>query len=602
MVRISEIERPSQEVSIILERVRIAERFPPGYYASHSGWGIGPIRDNTVEALIIDFSTKPSHRMSMTTAEQALDAFPPADLRVMLRYNVDEIARLVREEPVTLLAKALLCLSDGKGTTDEIRKALVPMVMPTGNWANWWKGAQEAAARDPRIDTRQAYNNVFALAGESGSGEEVHLPVWDPQKSAAKNIAVLDTFLSQHPDEAGRLLEEMEERILTVYRDHARIPQAAAMAGLLILRIDNDRPERPGSFIAADFNMNALNKRDQEQLLDSLDGRPGLISALNSRLVGVRRKAWERLESREDVVQAVDQVLAAAQSYPEAALHILEMTEGRVALGRSPDRSRSLFVATLDLLEDPPRESHRKRAMAMLDAQSPLGEDLSRFPIPEDDRTGVTSRLRLWRSSDRFRFPAMDFLRSVGHQTIAEDVEGARARSAARLSDRVAAVEDPFAGMTLFTRPTFTRLQEERQRVGMELKTTIPRAIQKARELGDLRENAEYDAAKEKQASYAKRFEELDSLLDGVRLIESLEREDGVALPGTEVELEDESGSVSTIWLLGEGDQDVGEQVVSYLAAVGKALCGRRVGDEVSLPRDGSEASYRIRRVSERLP
>ena len=89
---------------------------------------------------------------------------------------------------------------------------------------------------------------------------------------------------------------------------------------------------------------------------------------------------------------------------------------------------------------------------------------------------------------------------------------------------------------------------------------------------------------------------------DGVRLIESLEREDGVALPGTEVELEDESGSVSTIWLLGEGDQDVGEQVVSYLAAVGKALCGRRVGDEVSLPRDGSETSYRIRRVSERLP
>ena len=46
----------------------------------------------------------------------------------------------------------------------------------------------------------------------------------------------------------------------------------------------------------------------------------------------------------------------------------------------------------------------------------------------------------------------------------------------------------------------------------------------------------------------------------------------------------------------------MGEQVVSYLAAVGKALCGRRVGDEVSLPRDGTETSYRIRRVSERLP
>ena len=136
----------------------------------------------------------------------------------------------------------------------------------------------------------------------------------------------------------------------------------------------------------------------------------------------------------------------------------------------------------------------------------------------------------------------------------------------------------------------------------MELKTTIPRAIQSARELGDLKENAEYDAAKAKQASHAKRFAELESLLDGIRLIEDLEREEGVALPGTEVELEDETGSVTTVWLLGEGDQDVGDRVVSYRAAVGKALCGRRVGDEVSLPRDGSEVSYRVRRITERLP
>jgi transcription elongation factor GreA len=261
-----------------------------------------------------------------------------------------------------------------------------------------------------------------------------------------------------------------------------------------------------------------------------------------------------------------------------------------------------MLVAALDLLEDPPREPHRKRVLALLDAHSPLGEDLSRFPIPEEERSGVTSRLRLWRSSDRFRFPVLDFLRAVGHQDIADDVEGARARRAARLSDRFGEVEDPFAGATLFTRPTLTRLQEERHRVGMELKTTIPRSIQHARELGDLRENAEYDAAKAKQASYAKRFEELESLLEGGRLIEDLNREEGVALPGTEVELEEESGSVTTIWLLGEGDQDVGDHVVSYRAAVGKTLCGRRVGDEVSLPRDGSEVSYRIRRIIERIP
>ena len=166
--------------------------------------------------------------------------------------------------------------------------------------------------------------------------------------------------------------------------------------------------------------------------------------------------------------------------------------------------------------------------------------------------------------------------------------------------------DDPYGGDLVVTRPTLARLEAERSRVGMELKTLIPRAIQKAREHGDLRENAEYKAAKEKQATYAKRFEELETLLGRVRLIESLERADGVALPGTQVRLESEdpgSGEPPlTLWLLGEGDQDLGTGVVSYKAPVGKSLHGRRVGDVVDVPREGGSRRYRILEVTERLP
>ena len=123
-----------------------------------------------------------------------------------------------------------------------------------------------------------------------------------------------------------------------------------------------------------------------------------------------------------------------------------------------------------------------------------------------------------------------------------------------------------------------------------------------ARSYGDLRENAEYAAAKAKQAAYANRFEDLERLLNGIRLIEDLPREDGVATPGTEVELEDADGDRLSLWLLGEGDQEIGEGVVSYKAAVGRALRGRRVGEEVTLPRESGDVTYRVTRVRERLP
>jgi transcription elongation GreA/GreB family factor len=74
-------------------------------------------------------------------------------------------------------------------------------------------------------------------------------------------------------------------------------------------------------------------------------------------------------------------------------------------------------------------------------------------------------------------------------------------------------------------------------------------------------------------------------------------------LPGTEVVLEPAPGGEPLlVWVLGEGDQELGTSVVSYKAPLGQALLRKRVGDEVILPRDGEEIAYRVRTVRERLP
>jgi hypothetical protein len=207
MIRISEIDRPSQPPDVVLERVRRAERFPPGYFARHSGWGIGRIRNNDTEHVVIDFPMKPLHRITMATAEQALETFEPEDLRVLLAHDRAEVDRLMREDPSSLVVKALKCMKDGRGTADDIRKILVPEVMNSSSWTGWWKNARADAARDPRIDARRAYSNIFALAGDGEGMTDIHLPIWDPKKDVMKNLLLLDTFLLQHPEESDRLLD-----------------------------------------------------------------------------------------------------------------------------------------------------------------------------------------------------------------------------------------------------------------------------------------------------------------------------------------------------------------------------------------------------------
>jgi transcription elongation GreA/GreB family factor len=609
VLRISEMERPSQPAEVVLARLETVLAYPPGYYARHSSWGIGKIRDNDTETLVIDFPTKPLHRMTVATAANALEVLPPDDLRVQLAVAPEGVRALLKEDPASVIVLALRTLKDGQGTVDDLKRVLVPRVLPATAWTGWWRTAKSAAASDPRIDSRRAYESAYRLAAES-DGDEVELPTWNVKRDPMKNLALLDTFLAHYPDETERVLEAYRDRVDAIIARGTLPAETRAAAALWLLRADPRSVAAPEELVTEDFDFNTLSKSEQETLLSRVSTPSAVSAALDSRSSTIRRWAWGRLQSMNAREEAATSVLTRAATRPEAALFLLEeaLPAGELG-GPDPARTPLLLEAWLDLLERPPRETHQKRALALKTPDSALGRRLAAAPVPEDKEGVFTLRLKRWQGTDRVRFPLLDFLRAVGHERIAEEVEGHRARSAARIAGKMDAAadnEDPYAGDLVVTRPTLKRLEAERSRVGMELKTAIPRAIQKAREHGDLRENAEYKAAKDKQATYAKRFEELESLLNRVRLIEDLKRAEGVALPGTEVRLEavEPNGGEDrlTLWLLGEGDQDLGPGVVSYKAPVGKSLHGRRVGDEVEVPREGGARRYRILEVIERLP
>jgi transcription elongation factor GreA len=152
------------------------------------------------------------------------------------------------------------------------------------------------------------------------------------------------------------------------------------------------------------------------------------------------------------------------------------------------------------------------------------------------------------------------------------------------------------------TRRVYERTRQELTDLETALKTTIPHAIQKARELGDLRENAEYHSAKLKQAQAETRVLLLVERLREVELIDDLVPDAGVVSPGTAVTVRHADGATSTFWILGEGDNELGPEVVSYRAPIGLALLGRRIGDAVSWLAEGVEVRGTVTAVEPRSP
>src|SRR4029077_20108974 len=148
---------------------------------------------------------------------------------------------------------------------------------------------------------------------------------------------------------------------------------------------------------------------------------------------------------------------------------------------------------------------------------------------------------------------------------------------------------------------TWGRLQRELEEIERELRTTIPQTIQKARELGDLKENAEYHSAKLKQSNAQKRAGSLQLRISRARFVEDAEYHEGVAGLGTEVILED-GPETASYWILGDGEHHLGAHVISHQTPVARAILGRVAGASLELGEGAERRPWRVRSVTRRLP
>ncbi len=124
-------------------------------------------------------------------------------------------------------------------------------------------------------------------------------------------------------------------------------------------------------------------------------------------------------------------------------------------------------------------------------------------------------------------------------------------------------------------------------------------AIAEARTHGDLSENADYDAAKERQSFVEGRIKEIESKLSNAQVIDpKVVDADGRCVFGATVELEDSKGGESvTYQIVGEDEADIKKGKVSVGSPIARALIGKYAGDEVEVQTPGGVRKYEILEV-----
>ncbi|MCX7374803.1 MAG: transcription elongation factor GreA [Alphaproteobacteria bacterium] len=143
------------------------------------------------------------------------------------------------------------------------------------------------------------------------------------------------------------------------------------------------------------------------------------------------------------------------------------------------------------------------------------------------------------------------------------------------------------------------KLEDELKHLRAEERPAVIRAIAEAREHGDLSENAEYHAARERQSFIEGRIAELESIIPSSDVIDTSK------LSGTQVRfgarvtvIDEETDEAKTYRIVGQYEADMKTGSISISSPLAKALMGKKVGDSVEVPAPGGARAYEIKGVA----
>jgi transcription elongation factor GreA len=140
-------------------------------------------------------------------------------------------------------------------------------------------------------------------------------------------------------------------------------------------------------------------------------------------------------------------------------------------------------------------------------------------------------------------------------------------------------------------------LKAELEQLSTTRRREVAARIKEAREFGDISENAEYDDAKNEQAMLEARIAQLEDKLRSATVIDASDLDNSVVRVGSTVHVEDATGKTTKYTIVGSAEAKPADLRLSNESPVGKALLGRKRGDEVSFSTPRGERRLKIKKI-----
>ena len=546
-----------------IDRLQGLMQFDKGAVILMHGKGVGRVTEVNLEleSFKLDLEHHPGLRVGFAAATKLLKPLPEGHFLRRRVEEPEELRQLAQSDPGQLLL-ALLQSSDEPISVGDIKQHLGGLV-PDGKWTSWWAGARK---HPQLISSGSGARQTYSWASTTDGAHDVVRQGFDAA-DIDKQLTIYKKEASRSPDLSDYMARHLGSRAndavhdnvglaLTIWNALDRnsatdyiewsprdlLETADDLAGTITAVPDRSLREKLYAFSVE--NRSDWSVELAKAIRSEVD--PKLLSSIAQR---VRAAEPGRLES------ALEEISSQPKKFAAGFVWIVENAQNQDLIGKR--NSLRLLQQIFDAFHQQEFTQYRNRLLKTLDGLSAaallrgLTEDqaeraqkaIDRSPVDEHIRDTLIQALKL-------QFPSLDKDKDTPLYATKESIE------------------------------------KRRKEMKNLLEVEIPanrKAIEEARELGDLKENFEYKSARQRHEYLNARVEGLQRDLSQVRPFDPNRSGTDEVRIGSQLVLDASDGKKQSLKIMGPWESDPDQGIISYASELGEGLLGKKVGDTVDV-------------------
>ncbi len=587
--------------------------FDKGNFVYHRSWGVGLIRDIGSDEITIDFVKKRGHTMSLKMAVSALTILPKNHIWVLKSTTPKEkLRKQVKTDPAWALRIVLGSMEDG-ADIKKIKSELVPSVLSPSEWTSWSSKAREMLRTDESFGIHPRKPDHYVVRDQPITFEEKVFNKFQAARGFFDRVKIIGEFMRQieNRDNAGAdadYFQEMFDYFVAYLKGGQRqVNEYVVASNLLVRRIVANHPYLNPD-IDLDFRTLFESIENVEQVfagIENVDLKREFLHQLRNHVKGwaewyvrlfpyfLNREVISELEEadrQEEVRKLYRNVIDNYRDYREAYVWICRNSLNEQLLADLRLSYEKMLINLIHLLDITFRDISNKKDVAhnrklnkqiqtflfkdehllryVLEADEDAAQRL--FTLVEDVKELDPSVKLSLRHRIKERYPSIRFM--------GED-------------DRSRVNRGGF----IVTPKQYEQKQRELQHIHDVEVPNSSKEIAAAREYGDLRENAEYKAAKERQDHLNNTAARLKDELERATVMQPHEVDSNVISFGTVVKLYNKrTKETEEYTILGPWESDPERSIISYQSPLGIELYNHKAGDELHFVINDRTYSYRV--------